>query len=454
MTDRDRPRSPLQAVRLQAGLRQDQLAVALEALARTLGKPRVITAQTVCDWEAGRRLTLDSVKLLCAYWRRSAEELGLIPSHEPNNITAGDDGGEPGQEQSDPDTPEDEPVNRRRFIGQMAALSVGGHLMVGQMWVTDGWSAPPATETPVPRRISDSDVAHLEGLTQAFRDLDYTYGGGACRDAIDAQVAWARRLLRVPAATAVRRRLTIAVADLHNLAGWTAFDLGLTRTARCHFLAALELAKDPGDKDLVANILYRAGRLHLQHGSPEEALSLFRLGQIAAHDARSSQSVAVLRANEAWAHAALGDRGEAISSLGHAEDAFARHAATDTSPSWVRFFGPTDLAAMTGTVHTELSGTDPTSAKQAIESLTTSVAARGSDMTRSRAFELTMLATNHLRLGNIDEGAAYAADAVTLAEDLRSRRVVERLTPLSAELARHRHSDLSDVNRRIASLAA
>lgn len=453
MNDRDRPRSRLQAVRLHAGLRQDRLAAELEALARTRGKARVITAQTVCDWEAGRRLTLDSVKLLCAYWRRSAEDLGLLPSYAPDDTTAGDDGDDAGQEPSDQESPEDESVNRRRFVGQMAALSVGGHLLGGRMWLTEQWSPPPATETPVPGRIGHSDVAYLEGLTRTFRDLDYTYGGGACRDALDAQVGWARRLLGVPATTAVRRRLTIAVADLHNLAGWTAFDLGLKRPARGHFLAAMELAKEGGDKGLVANILYRAGRLDLQHGSAEEALNLFQLGQLAAHDARSSLSVAVLRANEAWAYATLGDHGQAVSSLRQAEDAYARHDPSDTTPSWVRF-GPADLDAMAGTVHTELSATDTTYAEPAIENLTTSVAAREADMSRNLAFELTMLATNHLRLGNLDEGATHAVNAVALAEDLRSTRVVERLAPLSAELARHPHSDLAEVNRRIVALAA
>lgn len=73
-------RSRLQAVRQDTGRQQEQVARELETLARERGRPRVVTAQTVCDWEAGRRLTLDAVVLLCAYWGRSAEELGLIPN--------------------------------------------------------------------------------------------------------------------------------------------------------------------------------------------------------------------------------------------------------------------------------------------------------------------------------------------------------------------------------------
>jgi tetratricopeptide (TPR) repeat protein len=127
-------------------------------------------------------------------------------------------------------------------------------------------------------------VEQVESITSVMRALDYRYGGGACRDAVVAQVAWAQQLLGSRYAEEVRLRLHLALADLHNLAGWTSFDVGRWSPARRHFARALEQARAADDASLVANVLYRMGRLHLHRGMLKEALRLFQLGQIAAQD--------------------------------------------------------------------------------------------------------------------------------------------------------------------------
>lgn len=76
-------------------------------------------------------------------------------------------------------------------------------------------------------------------------------------------------------------------------------------------------------------------------------------------------------------------------------------------------------------------------------------------MTRSRAFELTALATAHVRAGDRDHGCAIGAQAVDLAEQLRSTRVVERLLPLRAEAAKHAgDADARQLTERIDALTA
>ena len=76
-------------------------------------------------------------------------------------------------------------------------------------------------------------------------------------------------------------------------------------------------------------------------------------------------------------------------------------------------------------------------------------------MSRSRAFELTALATAHLRAGDRDHGCAVGNQAVDLAEQLRSTRVLERLQPLHAEAARHPGDpDARQLAERITTLIA
>ncbi|GAA3431701.1 hypothetical protein [Kutzneria kofuensis] len=87
---------------------------------------------------------------------------------------------------------------------------------------------------------------------------------------------------------------------MHSLAGWTSFDTGCWTRPAHHFAKALELAKMGGDNGLVANILYRMGRVYLHNDAAGEALKMFQLGQIAAQESGSALTVAVLCANEAW----------------------------------------------------------------------------------------------------------------------------------------------------------
>jgi hypothetical protein len=151
----------------------------------------------------------------------------------------------------------------------------------------------------------------------------------------------------------------------------------------------------------------------------------------------------------------LGRRDEALAALGRAEEAFGRHQERSDTPGWVRFFSEADLAATAGFAHSELASHDARHAGPAVEALTVSLGRRQPDMTRSRAFELTMAATNHLRQGDLDHGASLGLEAVELARRLRSTRVVDRMAPLERELRPHLHRpDVQELHQGIAQLTA
>jgi transcriptional regulator with XRE-family HTH domain len=238
----------------------------------------------------------------------------------------------------------------RRLLSHAAQVTIGAVERDA-----GAWTEPLASrDTPVPQRIGLADVEQVETVTRTLRALDYQYGGGVCRDAVLAQLLWSQRLLGSDCSEDVALRLHQALADQHNLAGWTSFDVGLYGPARDHLARALEQAKHAGNSSLAANILYRMGRVHLHCDRVRDALRFFQLGQICAQDASCERTVAMLCANEAWAYARLGSAELAIKSINRARDEFAR-AQDHRSPTWVGFFGPADLDALTGMVHLGLS---------------------------------------------------------------------------------------------------
>ncbi|MEQ0565765.1 hypothetical protein ABJI51_42375 [Amycolatopsis sp. NEAU-NG30] len=285
-------------------------------------------------------------------------------------------------------------------------------------------------------RVGLTDVCRLEETVARLRARDYRYGGGACREAVEVQLCGAVKLLSGTMRDAVRPRLYTVVADLYNLAGWTSFDEDRPEAALEAFAQAMDLAAEAGNDDLQANIRYRAGRLLLHYDVVDPALTEFARGREAALRARSPLAQAVLSANQAWAYARKADAGAALAHLYRARQEFAAAEGTEPSP-WAAFFGPTDLAAMIGTVHAELAQVvDVRHGREGIPALTEAVAAYGPEMPRSRSLTLGWLATVHALDGDLDVAAAVGQEAIELAGALRSPRTRQRLRTLAAAAAR------------------
>src|SRR3954452_1051013 len=94
----------------------------------------------------------------------------------------------------------------------------------------------------LPERPQPNDVDQLETQTRALRAVDYSGGGGMCRDAVLVRIHRGHELLAASAAEPLRTRLCTAVADLHTLAAWTSFDSGHVGAAHHHLDLALSLA--------------------------------------------------------------------------------------------------------------------------------------------------------------------------------------------------------------------
>jgi tetratricopeptide (TPR) repeat protein len=308
---------------------------------------------------------------------------------------------------------------------------------------------PPPAGHPRGVRIGAADVGRLEAATSAFRALDYRHGGGSCRDAVQIMLPYAELMLLGVVRAKVAARLWSAVGDLHNLSGWASFDEGRPGAALAAFGRALELAEVAGNDELVANVRYRIGRLHLHYDAVAEAASQFERGQAAAGRANSTLARAILSANLAWAQARRGDAEAALALLHLARDEFA--SAGPAPAPWSAFFSETDLSAMIGTVHVELAQrVDVRFCGPAIDSLTIAVAAYGPAMARSRALTQIWLATGYALAGDLDRAIEVGGAAIEVVTELRSVRAKQRMSPLAAAAARYpRDGDAGDLLDRI-----
>lgn len=295
-----------------------------------------------------------------------------------------------------------------------------------------------------PARVDKTDVRHVETLTGALRALDYEYGGGACRDACVALLGWANPLLGSGASGWALQRLQVAIADLHNLAGWASFDLGLLESAHRHFGRAMELARESGNTALEANIHYRMGRVHLHYELAQDALESFQRGLPVAQASGSTLAVSILHANEAWAYAKMGAERQALRQFARAQDEFDRAAGED-APPWARFFDLADLVSIGGMVHTELARTcDVKYARTAISLLTRAIAAGGEEASRSRSFRLAALAVNYLVRNEPEHAREIGEKAIALSGPIRSARTRDRMRPLKQEADKLRGNEAAD----------
>ncbi len=340
------------------------------------------------------------------------------------------------------------PEDSGQLLARLTELTVGTATVDPQTW-----NQPfPLSWGPTPDHVGAADVARLAAMTEQLRALDREHGGGACREAAMAQLTWAQQLLRAKADDETTKALHRAVGDLHLLAGWTSFDLGILGPARRHFARALEHARFVNEPSLVAKVLYCMGRLHLHHGWAAQALRLFQLGQVAAQESGYGRAVAVLHANLAWAHSVVGDGRQALACIGRARDEFGR-SEQEPCPPWISYFDSAELQALRGMALAHLPDATPQHRAEAIERFSLSTALRELPFARPRAFELTALAWLLIDNGEVDHGVRVGNEAVGVAASIRSQRVIDRMAPLRSSLARQKsHGDARDLAHRIASL--
>ncbi|GAA3036794.1 helix-turn-helix domain-containing protein [Actinokineospora globicatena] len=361
---------------------------------------------------------------------RIAEGMGIPRGHMGLAYGAP---GEPADEARDGvvDVPD-----RREFMGLLAKVAMGAAVTGGDLALL----ANPAVATPVPNRVGATEVGQLRDLTHMLWAQERALGGGAMREAVIAQLGWARGLLRASHTDVVGRALRAEMSDLLALAGWASHDVGLPGAALRYLGQAVTTAKEADDPVRTASALGKIGRVYTHQRNLDDARDVLGLSLVVADPARSGELTAQLLCNQARAHAEAGTASRAAECLSRAADALATPADQPLSaPDAV--FNPTLLASERGRVLTILTIHDRRHAPKAIETLTASNARLDPSRTKRLAFGLTELATCHLRGGDTETGVRLGHQVVDMAAGIRSERLAEHLKLLRA--AAHRQPELA-----------
>ena len=211
------PPATWQSPDMRQALRDHDLAFVFHKLKgrgytqRRIGELTRQSQSEICDIMGGREVLAYSVLQRIADGLRIPRGYMGLGSYDHDEHTAVEDALTIGV------TTIDEAEEIRTALKHAAEVMMGTSLPETARW----WQPLIEHRTPVPDRIGDSDVDNLEHLTRVLRAVDYQNGGGACREAVIAQTTHARAMMSSDCTDEVRRRVQLAVADLHNLVGFS-----------------------------------------------------------------------------------------------------------------------------------------------------------------------------------------------------------------------------------------
>ncbi|MEV5981906.1 hypothetical protein [Streptomyces sp. NPDC052114] len=296
-----------------------------------------------------------------------------------------------------------------------------------------------ADEVTAPSRsrgeeVAPVDIDLLALRIRQLRQMDDDRGGRMVLDWTVQDLRWAQRLAVEYAYDAqVGVRLHRAIAELGQLAGWLAADLGLEGESRRHFLEALRAARSAGDRELGAYIVSCMSYRALWSGQGHDALRLIRMARKGTAGAPAGIRQALLATREARAHAAVGDQTSCQHHLEQAAE-LSQGAGDDDTP-WAYWLTPAVMVADAGRAWLELGRPD-----RAEWHLQCGLEMLGEAQPRNRLLHSASLAEARLAREELDGAAEAVTAALDLAENLTSIRARVRLAGLRRRLRLHQDS--------------
>jgi tetratricopeptide (TPR) repeat protein len=326
-------------------------------------------------------------------------------------------------------------VQRRQFFKTTANVGVTA-IGTSLLGATSALAAGPL-------KAGSTDVEIVRDMTAAFRRLDNRYGGGHSRATTTITSYLTSTVTPMlndtNRKTATRGQLFGAAAELHQVAGWIAYDIGNAEEGQRHLREALKLSQDAGDDALEAEMLAAMSHHAAFNRAREVAVDM----ALAARRTAKRSGLVALQAEsavlEAHGHALQANTPACFAALHEAERAFERFT-PGSGPVWLNYFDNAYLSAKFAHTFRDL-GHPAEAERFARRSL-----AMSDGYERGRLFNTALLASTLADQGRIDEACAEAATAVRMSEHVRSVRGGAYLADVGRRLAPHR------TDRRVRSL--
>jgi transcriptional regulator with XRE-family HTH domain len=346
-------------------------------------------------------------------------EAGLVPAS-------------PGPEVSDD-------KKRRAFLAA-ASAAVLDRPVLGEALLFD--QSP--SITPLPAKVGKVDVAALRSLTEQMRGLGRA-GHPGMPDVLGPIVSKAEGLLSVAAGSeAVGRALRHALAELHTLSGWCAYDMHMDDLARWHYGRALRLAAEVGDAVMMVSTVLHAAVIDRDRGAPNDSLKLLQLAQAKLAGVRGNHPR--VPALQLWLHV---QSAYALALMDHPDEARRHLTRAADYPPLADPFEQADMSNDRARIELTFGRIDVAEYYAASSVRTWSSEDHRRDCARARI----TLAVTHTLAGDVDAPvvAAAALDAVS---ELRSVRGKAMLAPLEEALSARRDSACADLAQRARELRA
>lgn len=399
----------LAAARRRAGYTQQTFVAAFAAEAERLGVDAAVSVRQLSRWEKpepplphpGQQALLE------ALFGIPLQELGFkIPEHRRASAEPGDNG----------------PVQRRRFVADLAAATTAGVV--------------PQTQSP---RIGTADLAVLRDRMHRLYHVDHTTGGDRARGkALILGRTIADRLKNSRCTDRIARDLQSMLGETQSHLAWFGRDAGRSDEARAFCLEALATARMVGDPLLETRSLASLTLLAVDRGDAWEATSAASAAHAAAHRSAGPTVLLIVALRDASAAEAAGDLTAARRALTRAV-AFQGRTDRDV-PAWAAYAGPVEVHYAEGSYY--LAAGQP---RAAVPFLKAAADGLGDSYARNAAVYRTKLGSALLAAGEPEAACAQVHAVLDHADSITSHVMQLRLL----EFTRAAHSIGSATTRDV-----
>ena len=199
------------------------------------------------------------------------------------------------------------------------------------------------------RRVSGELVGRLNAMVTELRGMDDVAGGGSVLAMAQQAFGWVAGLLdRASYGEYTGRGLYVVLAELGQLCGYSAFDVGEHGLAQRYYIAGLRAAHSADDRPFGAHILATMARQATCQRQPREALVFIETALAGTRGQATPALLAELYDRQAHAFAVLRDTSACLVAISRARSQ-AEQLAPDDDPPWLYWLDPAAITANAGT---------------------------------------------------------------------------------------------------------
>lgn len=279
-------------------------------------------------------------------------------------------------------------------------------------------------------RLDEETVTWAEERIPGLRRMDDRLSGRNLLRLVSADLTMVTELIDCSTySESLERRLYRVAAELGQLAGWVAFDIGHHSAAQRYYLGALHAAHQANDRAQGANVLAGLSFQQALNGEPRDGVALADTAQEHARTA-PPRVRALIASRQARAHARDNNAGACNRALLQAEQMLQlAETSSGDDPAWVYYFDRAELEAQAGACFVDLR--QPRTAE---ELLSTALADQDPSYVRDRTIYLVRSAAAQLQFGQLDHACALAGQAAQLAQKSYSGRSIASVKAFRASL--------------------